>query len=223
MLAYSYLLFVVLSLTLVSKLISLKIPFTAHSLTITGATFIMPVAFFIQNLITENYGYVKSRRLVQMSIPFIVIYIFTLKTISNLPSPIGSNLEAINNSYPIVFNALPKHLYGLLVTIFICSLANDYLISKSKILFSGRYLGVRFIVAVIFGEAFSHIVSILVWLGTLDFYHEILPLVAFSYSYKILFEVAATPFNYIVSNYLKNNQGADAYDNGVKYNPFIWK
>ncbi len=82
----------------------------------------------------------------------------------------------------------------------------------------------RFIFATAVGEGVLQIVGTSVaWLGALHFTTEILPFVAFSYLYKVIFEAAMTPVNMRICNWLKKAEGIDVYDVNVNYNPFSIK
>ena len=143
-----------------------------------------------------------------------------MKLITYLPIPAHNNID---ESYNVVFNALPRHLFALLAAILIGNLVNDYIISKLKNKFRGKYLPLRFITATAIGEAVLQLVGTSVaWFGNLNFTKEILPFVVFSYLYKIAFEAVMTPVNVFVCNWLKKSEGIDVYDVDIDYNPFAF-
>ena len=209
------------SLTVSARLFPFHIPLTNFTILLTGGTWTIPLSFFIQDITTEVYGYPKSRELVQLSAVILVLYVFYMECITYLPIPGVSNIDM---SYNTVFNTLPRHLFALLSAIFIGNLVNDYIISKFKIKFNGKYLPLRFIGATAVGEAVLQIIgTTFAWYGNLNFKTEILPFVIFSYLYKVTFESVMTPINIFVCKKLKRSEGIDAYDVGVNYNPFSLK
>ncbi|HLB56760.1 MAG TPA: queuosine precursor transporter [Coxiellaceae bacterium] len=206
------------SLTVAARLFPFHIPMTNFTILLTGGTWTIPLSFFIQDITTEVYGYSKSRQLVQMSVIILIFYVLYMKCITYLPTPGVSNIDA---SYNTVFNSLPRHLFALLAAIFIGNLVNDYIISKLKNKFGGKYLPLRFITATAIGEAVLQLVGTSVaWFGNLSFTTQILPFVIFSYLYKVAFEAIMTPVNVYVCKKLKKSEGIDVYDVNINYNPF---
>ena len=206
-----YIASILTSLTVSARLIPIHLPFSNFEILLTGGTWTIPLTFFIQDITTEVYGYAKSKQMVFLAIPIIILYICYLKLTTYFPIPSTTN---INNSYNEVFNALPRHLIALLAAITIGNIVNNYLLFKSKKYFNGKYLPMRFIGATAIGEAALQIIGTSVaWFGTLHFTTEILPFVIFSYFYKIGFEIIATPLNIIICKRLKNAEGIDVYDN----------
>lgn len=207
------------SITVSARLFPFHIPLTNFTILLTAGTWTIPVSFFIQDITTEVYGYEKSRHLVQVAALTIIFYIFYLKFTTFLPTP---GIKNINDAYNIIFNALPRHLFALLIAIFSGNLINDYLLSKLKKKLKGKYLPLRFIFSTAIGEAVLQIVGTsIAWLGSLHFSKQILPFVVFSYVYKVSFEAIMMPVNIFVCNWLKKHEGIDTYDDNINYNPFM--
>src|SRR3990167_3741843 len=140
-LAVIYITGLIATLTVSARLFPLHVPMTNFTLLSTGGAWIIPLSFFIQDITTEVYGYSKSRQLVQMSAVILIFYVISMKFMTYLPAP---DVKNIDSSYNAVFDALPRHLFALLLGIFISNLVNDCIISKLKNKFSGGYLPLRF-------------------------------------------------------------------------------
>lgn len=206
-----YILGIITSLTVSARLYPFYIPFTNFEILITGGTWTIPFTFFIQDIATEVYGYSKSKQILLISIPIIIIYISYLKLTTFFPVP---EIPNVGQSYNEVFNSLPRHLLALLAAIIIGNLVNNLVLSKLKSLFKGKYLPIRFIGSTAIGEAaLQTIGTTIAWIGSLHFTSEILPFIIFSYLYKIIFETAMTPINIIICKWLKTSEGIDVYDN----------
>lgn len=218
-LAAIYITGLIATLTVSARLFPLHVPMTNFTLLSTGGAWIIPLSFFIQDITTEVYGYSKSRQLVQMSALILIFYVIGMKFITYLPAPDVKNIDA---SYNVVFDALPRHLFALLLGIFISNLVNDCIISKLKNKFSGGYLPLRFIIATAIGSAVLQLIGTsIAWVGNLDFKTGVIPFVIFSYVYKVGFEAMMTPVNMFICNKLKKAEGIDVYDVNINYNPFI--
>lgn len=206
-----YVVGILTSLTVSARLFPFHIPLTNFVILLTGGTWTIPFTFFIQDIATEVYGFAKSKQIVLLSIPIIIIYIGYLKFTTFLPIP---DVPNVGNSYNDVFNALPRHLLALLAAVAIGNLVNNFLLSKLKSRFKGKYLPLRFISSTAVGEAALQIIgTTIAWFGNLHFTTEILPFVLFSYFYKVAFEAIMTPVNVYVCKWLKNAEGIDVYDN----------
>ena len=206
-----YVVGILTSLIVSARLFPFHIPFTAFIIFLTGGTWTIPFTFFIQDITTEVYGYAKSKQIVLLAIPIVIIYIAYLKFTTFIPIPAIPN---VGKSYNEVFNALPRHLLALLAAIAIGNLVNNFLLSKLKSKFKGKYLPLRFISSTAVGEASLQVIgTTIAWFGNLHFTSEIIPFVLFSYAYKIFFEALMTPVNIYVCNRLKKAEGIDVYDN----------
>ncbi len=179
--------------------------------------FLLPFIFFLQNVVTEVYGYERCRQLTQLSIVGILIFfVFSLfSTILPLPDKIA-NQEAFNT---VIFT-YPRHLIAFLFALYFGAIVNQYLISKLKVAWNGKSLWLRSIASTFLGDfTYQVIGSIISRYGVLKI-NEILTYDLLSYLYKLTFELCTIPFIYAASNYLKNLEGIDIYDTSVNYNPF---
>lgn len=218
-LACVYMCAVLTSITQASRLIEIHIPFIHWHALITGGTLTIPLAFFIQNIVTEVYGYTRSRHLVQLALLVVAICIAYEYLLTFLP--LSQQTSQIQEGYNAVFKSIPRHILAFIASAFIGNLINDYLISKTKIYFYGKYVCWRFIFATALGEAAYMMFGILVWIKYIAL-SQIIPLIAISYIYRLAFEGVTLPFSYFLCNLLKKREGVDTYDNNVDYNPFLW-
>ncbi len=202
-----YIASILTSLIVSARISPLHVPFTNFVIFCTAGTWTIPGTFFIQDITTEVYGYAKNRQLIFIVIPIVIFYIGYLKCTTFFPIP---DIVSIDDSYNTIINALPRHLVALLAALTTGSLVNNYLLTKLKKHFKGKYLPLRFIGATAVGEAALQLVGTsIAWLGNLHFSSEIIPFVIFSYCYKIAFEAFMTPINVYVCNWLKKSEGLD--------------
>ncbi|WP_196398882.1 queuosine precursor transporter [Legionella saoudiensis] len=206
-----YIFGILTSLTVSARLLPFHIPFTNYNIVLSGGTWIIPFTFFIQDITTEVYGCNKSNGIVLLSVPIIVAYILYLKITTFFPLPNTPNIVA---SYNEVFNSLPRHLVALLAALSAGILVNNFILSKLKTRFKGKYLPIRFIIATTVGEASLQMIgTTIAWFGTLSFTTEILPFILFSFFYKVSFEAILTPANIFLCRWLKKAEGIDIYNN----------
>lgn len=129
-------------------------------------------------------------------------------------------MPAVQHGYRAVFSVIPIHIIAFIISAFFGNIINDYIISKTKIYFHGKYLLRRFMIATIIGEAFYMMIASLTWLPYLSFKTQFWFL-TISYIYRIIFEAATLPLSYWLVQFIKNYEKIDVYDTQTRYNPFL--
>lgn len=218
LIACTYLATVFTAIVQASHLMTARIPFTQTCFLFSGGTLIIPIAFFIQNITTEVYGYTKSRHLVQVTLFIVAIAVFYQYGLTFLP--VSKHMPAVQHGYRAVFSVIPIHIIAFIISAFFGNIINDYIISKTKIYFHGKYLLRRFMMATIIGEAFYMMIASLTWLPYLSFKTQFWFL-TISYIYRIIFEAATLPLSYWLVQFIKNYEKIDVYDTQTRYNPFL--
>ncbi len=193
-------------MTVSARVLGFSIPLTKYSFFLTGGTFIVPIAFFSQDIITEVFGYHKAKQTLYLTMLIVSCFVGYIYVLTILPCPIG-NITC--DAYNIIGTSLPRHLLAFLTSFFIGSMSNNIVLIKLKKALKGRHLAFRFILSTAIGELILQFVgTTIAWFGNMHFKHEILPFIIISLSYKILFEILMTPLNILICNKLKqeNNQ-----------------
>ncbi|HHF7375593.1 queuosine precursor transporter [Legionella bozemanae] len=191
---------ILIGMALTSRIVSLTLPNISHTLYITGGIFFIPIVFFIQDIVTEIFGYDNARVMLNTNILVFIIYVLILVVLL-------VSINNINNSYEnfySVVNTLPRHALSFVLSLYVGGRINNYVLSKMKLHFNQKFLAFRFISSTAIGEAFFQFIAVFIsWYGS--FTSQDMFLIAFiSYTYKILFEILATPFNIWICNYLKS-------------------
>jgi queuosine precursor transporter len=176
-----------------------------------------PLTYLIGDILTEVYGYARSRRVIWISIGC-----------SIAGSAIGRGQLAVpaaaffgqDVAYRTVFLVGIKTAVAGLVAFFAGDICNSYVLAKMKVWDQGRRLWARFVSSTVVGEG----------INTLLFYaialHGILPQrllwlsVLVGWWAKVAVEIVMLPLSYTVVRYLKRTEGVDHYDHGTDFNPF---
>lgn len=214
MISCFYVACILTAITQSAHLMDIIIPFTKIHIIFSGGTLIIPIAFFIQNITTENYGFSKSMYLVKLSLIitfFSVAYQYIITFI-----PVSNNMIFVQNGYVSVFSAIPVHLIAFIFSVFIGLFVNDFIISKTKVYFSGKYLYTRFMFSTVIGEAIYIFIAFVVWSPYIDFNTQCVFLI-FSYFYRLIFEAATLPISNFLVDFIKKHDYADVYDVNIKY------
>jgi queuosine precursor transporter len=184
---------------------------------IGGANLLFPVTYIFGDVFTEVYGYAASRRAIWLG--FICSFMLSamgMIMVALPPHPEWPNQEA----YATIFWAVPRMVIASLIAYWCGEFSNSFTLAKLKVITRGRHLWARTISSTVVGQ----LVDTTVFL-TLAFYEmltfgSLVELIITSYSFKVIYEVAATPLTYWVVNSLKRAEGVDTYDFDTDFNPF---
>ncbi|GEM_PF-846066 len=179
--------------------------------------YLVPVLFYFQNVITEVYGYERCRQLNQISIVGMIFFMgySYLTTLMPLPEQIA-NQDAFN----MVASTYPRHFIAFIFALYSGAIVNQYIIAKLKLRWNGKQLWLRSIISVFTGDFVYQIIGSLISRFGVLHMSEIFTYDLLSYFYKLSFELSSVPIVYILSNYLKNLEEIDIYDNNANFNPF---
>ena len=188
-----------------------------------GGTLLFPIAYVLGSILTEVYGFRTARRVIWTG--FIALALTTLFffILSLLPGDAIWESYAGSAAYNAILGGMSTggiavaSLSGYLTGEF----SNALILSRLKILMKGRVLWVRVIGSSLVGELLDTLVFVSVASLTGVFSWELFAtLVLTNYLFKVSIEVLVFPFTFLAVRKLKKAEGVDAYDVGVKFNPF---
>lgn len=187
---------------------------------ILSGTLVIPLSYALSDVITEIYGYREMRKLIWISISALYISAAIVFCITHLPS---NNADKMNNAYGVVLNYFSKDVITYSIAAFTGIFLNSYLLSKWKIMVSGRMFWLRSLGSTMIGE----VIFILTW-GLLGFssqfaMHTLLGLMLASLCCKIIYNLLAIIPTSLLVHFLRNAEGKVADDSGISFNPFSLK
>ncbi len=176
-----------------------------------------PISYLFGDILTEVYGYARSRRVIWAGFGGLIFASFMSWSIRILPpAPDWPHQPA----YDIIFGQTPRIVLGSLMAFWAGEFANSFVLAKLKVRTEGRFLWVRTIGSTIVGEG----------IDTLIFYPiafwgywtpGLMAKVMFAnYLIKVGWETLATPLTYKIVNFLKRAESEDYYDRETDFNPF---
>lgn len=179
-----------------------------------------PVSYLIGDVLTEVYGYSKSRRVIWIGFGALVFCLLAVKLIVWMPpAPDWPNQAA----YETVFSNAPRVVMSSILAYFCGEFSNSFVMAKMKIFTGGKYLFTRTIGSTMAGEAVDTIIFYpLAFGGLVAFpWPLICKVMAANYFLKVMWEVIATPATYKIVNFLKKKENEDFYDYKTNFNPFV--
>lgn len=176
-----------------------------------------PLSYVFGDILTEVYGYARSRRVIWAGFGALIFAAFMSWVIVKIPAAPG---WAHQPAYDFVFGNTPRIVFASLIAFWAGEFANSFTMAKLKIKTNGRLLWTRTIGSTIVGEAFDSIIFY-----PLAFYGvwstgDVIAVMYTNYMIKVLWEVVATPFTYRIVNFLKRVEHEDYYDRATNFNPF---
>lgn len=186
--------------------------------TFDGGTILFPISYIFGDVLTEVYGYRKSRQVIWIGFGCALLMTVVLALVGYLPSASEwQNQEAYNS----ILGATPRIVAGSLIAYFAGEFSNSFILAKMKILTKGRWLFTRTIGSTLVGEGIDTLIFVLVAFGGIYSTSTIMAIIVFNYIFKVGFETIVTPLTYAAINYLKKHEKADVYDYKTNFNPFV--
>lgn len=182
-----------------------------------GGTILFPISYIFGDVLTEVYGYARSRRVIWTGFACTALMAVTLAIVGALPPAEGWQGQA---AYMAILGQTPRIVLASLLAFSAGEFSNSYVLAKMKVLTQGRWLWSRTIFSTIVGEGVDSLLFVLIaFYGTQP--PELLRAVILSnYIFKVSFEALATPATYALTSRLKRVEDEDYYDYDTNFSPF---
>lgn len=191
------------------------------ALTFGAGNLFFPVSYIFDDVLTEVYGYARSRRAIWAGFGGLAFAsLMTFVILGMPPSPSEPFNAQLQPALEVVFGATWRIMLASMVAYWIGDFANSYVMAKMKIWTRGRWLWTRTIGSTLIGEGldsvtFYPIAFAGIWSG-----QTMLKVIAFNWTMKVLVEIVLTPVTYAVIGFLKRREGVDTYDEHTHFTPF---
>lgn len=188
--------------------------------TFDGGTLLFPLAYIFGDVLTEVYGYKRSRRVIWTGFFLLLLSALTFGLVSALPAPNDEFSQKSAEAFSTILGLVPRIVLASLVAYWVGEFANSYILARLKVATQGRYLALRTIGSTLVGQGLDTAIFLLVaFYGVWD--NNLLWTVFVSnYIFKVGVEVLFTPITYSVVGFLKRAENEDYYDRDTRFNPF---
>ena len=183
-----------------------------------GGTILFPLSYIFGDVLTEVYGYKRTRRIIWMGFAMCILMSLVFIAVGALPA---SKDWPNQDAYMAILGLTPRIVLASIVAYFAGEFSNSYILAKMKIWMNGKKLWMRTIGSTLVGEGvdtllFCMIAFYVVWPNEL-----LITVVISNYIFKVGVEVLFTPVTYLVVGFLKKKEGVDVYDRETNFNPFV--
>ncbi|MDP2586664.1 MAG: queuosine precursor transporter [Candidatus Komeilibacteria bacterium] len=204
---------------LISNIASTKI-LNLGPFSFDGGTLLFPLAYIFGDILTEVYGYKKSRRVIWLGFFGALLMSVVLMVVGWLPAAEGwENQEA----YQKILGLTPRLVLASLIAYFAGEFSNSFTLAKLKIATAGKWLWLRTITSTLIGEGLDTVLFVLIAFWGILPTELLITIIVSNYIFKCGVEVILTPATYGVVKFLKRNEQEDYYDKETKFNPFSLK
>ncbi len=204
---------------LVSNVASTKLvvlgPFTFD-----GGTLLFPLAYIFGDVLTEVYGYRRSRRVIWTGFLALLLATLTFQAVAALPAPKDSESGRYAQAFGLLLGLTPRIVLGSLLAYFVGEFANAYVLARLKVRTEGRCFWLRALASTLVGQGLDTGVFLLVAFYGIWPNEVLLAVFLSNYVFKVGVEALMLPVTYGVVGFLKQAEGLDAYDRDTDFNPF---
>src|SRR4030042_305543 len=189
-----------------------------------GGTILFPVSYIFGDILTEVYGYRRSRRVIWTGFICLALSSLVLWLVRILPGEATWQDYAGQAAFVAILGGMSSGgiVLASLSGYWAGGVSNSVVLAKMKIFTRGRWLWMRTIGSTIVGELVDTVVFIVVasLFGVFP-WSLFATLVLTNYLFKCGVETLMTPVTYAVVRWLKRVEGVDHYDYGTDFNPFV--
>lgn len=189
---------------------------------IVGSTLFFPISYLFNDILTEVYGYERSRRIIWVGFASQLFAALMYLLIQYWPpAPFWHNQEA----YDTILGQAPRIVVASLSAYFCGEFINSFILSKLKYFQSGKvgpHIAIRFVMSTFFGEFFDSAIFLgVAFYGVLQT-GDLIRTMLTIWILKSLYEVVTLPISLPLVAWIKRRDGIDTIDapKTTDYTPF---
>ncbi|MFA6888526.1 MAG: queuosine precursor transporter [Candidatus Woesearchaeota archaeon] len=203
------------AILLISNTASVKI-LNLGWFTFDGGTILFPLAYIFGDILTEVYGYKRSRRVIWTGFFCIILMAVVYAIVGYLPAAADWGMQ---DAYMSILGIVPRIVLASIIAYFAREFSNSYILAKMKVWMQGKHLWMRTIGSTIVGEGVDTSLFVLIaFAGTMPT-SLLVAIIVSNYIFKVSVEVLFTPVTYAIVNFLKKKENEDYYDTNTNFNP----
>ena len=210
-----YDIFTVLFVTtlLVSNIVSVKIV-SVGWLTFDAGTVLFPLAYIVSDIITEVYGYRRTRRLIYNGVAALALMTLTFWVVQLLPAD-GSwtGQAAFESTLGVVW----RLAIGSVTALFVGEIMNAYVMGRMKVASRGRGLWRRMVSSSLAGNALDTVIFSTIafaWTMPMTSFWQLIITV---FLIKMAVEIMVSPLTMHLITRVKKHEKLDTFEQPAKY------
>ena len=207
-----------------AKIVDLGFSIRNIRMAFDAGTILFPIGYVFGDILTEVYGYQRSRRVIWTGFFALALAALIFWVISILPGEVTWQGYAGDEAYQSILGGMSSGgiVLASLAGFWLGEFSNSFILAKMKILTRGRWLWSRTIGSTLVGEMVDTVMFVVVASAFGVFpWSLFLTLTLTNYLFKVAVEVLMTPVTYLIVRVLKRAEGEDFYDSDTNFNPFV--
>lgn len=217
---YDFIVAAFITVLLCSNIIGAPKVTVIAGITLGVGNFFFPLSYIFGDVLTEVYGYSKTRRCVWSG--FAALFFAAVMSYIIVKAPPAPDWP-YQQSYRDVFGVAPRIALASLIGFFAGEFTNSFILAKMKLLTKGKFLWSRTISSTVVGQVVDTAIfyPLAFWgYWTTD---VLIAVMIADYLVKVGVEIAMTPVTYRIVNFLKRAEQEDYFDRTTNFNPFYMK
>ena len=208
----------------ISNIIAVKL-ISIGGLILPAAVILFPISYIFGDILTEVYGYANARKVIWTGFLCNLLAVIAIWVAGILPSaPIWSagsfsTPATAQQAYAAILGFTPRLLGASFIAYLVGEFLNSFVLAKLKIKTAGKFLWVRTIGSTIVGEGADSAIFISIAFWAILPTNALLTTILSQWLFKVAYETLATPFTYLIVNFLKKKENEDYFDRGTNFNP----
>ena len=206
-----------------AKIIDLGFSIFSVPMAFDGGTILFPVSYIFGDILTEVYGYKRSRRVIWTGFLCLALSSVVFWAVQHLPGEAHWQVYAGDAAYAAILGGMASGgiVLASLAGYWGGEFSNSFILAKMKVWTNGRVLWARTIGSTLVGELVDSVVFVTIasifGVFTWDLF---VTLTLTNYLFKCGVEAAMTPVTYWIVGFLKRVELEDYYDRDTNFNPF---
>ncbi len=188
-----------------------------------AGTILFPISYIFGDVLTEVYGFKRSRRVIWTGFAMLALSAFVLWLVRIMPGEATWEGYAGQGAYEAILGGMSSGgiVIASLVAFLVGEFSNSTVLARLKVATKGRFLWLRTIGSTLVGEGVDTIIFTLVATLAGVFPWELFgSLAVTNYIFKVGIETLMTPLTYQIVTWLKRAEKEDYYDVDTRFSPF---
>lgn len=202
-----------------ANLFALK-QFEIGPMSFTGALFIFPLSYIINDVVSEVWGFRRSRLLIWTAFAFNFLFVLLGAMVDALPGATWWQAGDTSIGFHTIFGLAPRVALASFLAFLVGSFVNAGVMSKMKVKSDGKNFTLRAVVSSLLGEACDSIIFFPIALAGIVPWQAMPSFVIWQVLLKTGYEIIILPITIRVVKIVKKHEGVDVYDKDVSYSIF---
>ena len=185
--------------------------------TFDGGTILFPLSYIFADVLTEVYGYARSRRVIWTGFGTTLLMALVFALVGALKPAEGWDQQ---EAYEAILGMTPRIVAGSLIAYFSGGFSNSWVLARMKVHTKGRWLWTRTIASTLVGEGVDTLLFVLIAFWGVFSGELLVSVILSNYVFKCGLEALFTPVTYWIVNRLKREEQEDYFDYDTNFSPF---